>query len=127
MEYLLLVALILLSPALLVWSLLFPFYWISQYRLVRRTGNWILHRDAHGRWMKVFGRAALVSYAVIVGALVWPEVFPRVRHFLESGWMLGMAIPILLDAALLVTYSPDLAAEAWRAEQPVATRESSLS
>ena len=117
MEYLLLIALILLSPALLPWSLLFPFYWISQYRLMRRTGNWNLHREAHGRWMKVFGRAALVSYAVIVGALIWPDVFPRVRHFLESGRMLGITLPILLDAAILVIYSPDLAAEAWRAEQ----------
>jgi len=117
MEYLFLIAVILLSPALLAWSLLFPFYWISQYRLVRRTGNWILHRDAHARWMKVFGRAALVSYVVIVGALIWPEVFPRVRQFLESGWMLGMAVPIVVDAAILALHSPDQAAEAWRAEQ----------
>ncbi len=127
MEYLLVIALIVLSPALLAGSLLFPFYWISQVRLVRRTGSWILHRDAHARWMKNFGRAILVSYVVIGGALIWPDVFPKIRHFLESGGMLGIAVPMTIDAAILMIYSPDKAAEDWRAEQPVATRESSPS
>jgi hypothetical protein len=105
--YLLVIALILLSPALLAGSLLFPFFWISQVRLLRRTGSWILHRDAHARWMKRFGRAILASYVIIVGSLAWPDVFPRVRQFLESGWMLGIAIPIAVDAAILMLCSPD--------------------
>jgi hypothetical protein len=115
--YAIVIVLILLSPALLAGSLLFPFYWISQVRLVRRTGSWILHRDAHSRWMRIFARGILVSYVVIGGALFWPEVFPTVRHALENRWMFAMAIPMAIDAAILMSLSPDRAAEEWRVQQ----------
>jgi len=111
-------ALILLSPALLAVSILFPFYWISQYRLLRRTGSWILHRDAHHRWMKIIGRGIAVSFVVILGALVFPGMFPRVHRFLESGGLLVVGGMVLVDLGILMALSHDRAAELWKAGQP---------
>ena len=117
MYHAIVVAILLLSPAILAVSLLFPFYWIGQYRLLRKTGSWILQKEFHHRWMKFMGRAVIVSYVLCLGAIFLPRVFSSVRAFLESGWMLGIAIPLALDMGVLMVLSPDTAAEAWRSEQ----------
>jgi hypothetical protein len=118
MEYLILIVLILLSPAILVGSLVFPVYWILQYRLLRRTGSWILHREFHTRWMKFLIRGITVAYLLCLGGMFLPELFPTVRLFLMSGWMLGVLVPVVADVAILMSCSPDRAVEKWRADQP---------
>ena len=122
MEYLLLVALVLLSPAILVVSLVFPFFWIGQYRLLRRSGSWRLQQEFQGRWVKRTCRGVLVAYIVCLGAILLPHVFPVVHSFLASGGMLGAAVPIVVDVAILMAYPPDAAVEQWRAEQQVRER-----
>ena len=117
MEYLLLVALILLSPAILVASLTFPFFWIGQYRLLRRTGSWPLQREFQVQWMKWTGRGVLVAYTLCVGAILLPGVFPTVRSFLWSGGMLGVVVPLAVDLAIFMACSPDVAVLRWRVEQ----------
>jgi hypothetical protein len=114
------VALVLLSPAILVASLIFPFYWIGQYLLLRRTGSWILQASYHRGWMRFTARGIAVAYVLCIGAIFLPDVFPTVLAFLKSGWLVGvgLGIPMVLDAALLMALSPDLAAEKWRAEHP---------
>jgi hypothetical protein len=118
MEYLVLILLVILSPAILMGSLVFPFYWIGQYRLLRRTGSWILQRQFHLQWMKFAVRGIAVAYVLCLGGIFLPGVFPTVRLFLESGWMLGVLVPVIADVAILMACSPDGAVEKWRAEQP---------
>lgn len=118
MEYVLLVVLTLLSPAILACSLLFPFYWIGQYRLLRRTGSWKEQRPLHDRWMGRVGRGILASYVLVLAGLLFPSTFPTVGAFLKSGGMLWVAVPVVLDVALWMTLPLDRAVELWKAERP---------
>jgi hypothetical protein len=110
------VALVLFSPAILVASLIFPFYWVGQYLLLRRTGSWSLQKDYHAWWMKFAARGIVVAYVLCIGAIFLPDAFPTVLTFLKSGWMIAVNIPLVVDAAILMSLSPDVAAEKWRAE-----------
>jgi len=113
------IALLLLSPAILVVSLVFPFFWIRQYRLLRQSGSWRLQREFQDRWVNLTSRGILVAYIICIGALFLPGVFPTVHSFLRSGWMVGVAVPVVVDLAILMAYSPDAAVEQWKVEQKV--------
>lgn len=117
MEYLIGIALLLLSPALFAGSLLFPFYWIGQYRLLRRTGSWESQREFHDRWMGRFGKAILISYALCAGGLLYPGVFPRLNSFLWNGGLLGVIGFAAIDFVVFARWSPDRAVELWKAER----------
>lgn len=117
MEVLLAVGLLLLSPALLAASILFPFYWIGQYRLLRRTGSWVLHRERHELWRGWMWKAALTSYVLCLGGLLLPGIFPMVRSFLRNGGLLGIVPFAVLDFAVLGAFSPDRAFALWKADQ----------
>jgi hypothetical protein len=119
MELILVTSLVLLSPALLAGSLVFPVYWILQYRILRRTGSWDLERELHGRWLRFLNRTILLAYVLCAGGILLPSVFPTVHAFLVGGWMLWIAAPLLLDLLIVMTISPDEAVGRWRAEQRV--------
>jgi hypothetical protein len=118
MDVLLVIAVILLSPALLAGSLLFPPYWIGQYRLLRRTGSWALQRERQDAWTGRFVKAIGACYVICAGALLFPGVFPRLNAFLWKGGMLIVFGLIFIDFLVLAAFSPDKAVEAWKAEQP---------
>lgn len=117
MEYLLVVGLLLLSPAILIASLVFPFFWIGQYRLLRNSGSWPRQREFQARWARFTGKGIAVAYVLCVGAILLPGVFPTVSAFLWSGWMFAITIPVVMDLAILMAYSPDVAVEQWKGEQ----------
>jgi hypothetical protein len=109
--------LVALSPVLLPVSLLFPFYWVGAYRLVRRTGSWKLHGEHHALWMPRLGKAGAVGGVVCLLALLLPDSLPTVFAAVESGGFLWVAAPIAIDLALVMLFSPDKGAERWKAEQ----------
>lgn len=119
MELIVVTSLVLLSPALLAGSLVFPLYWVLQYRILRRTGSWVLQRELRWRWMRFLNRTILLAYVLCAGGILFPGVFPTVHAFLWGGWMLWVAAPLLLDLLIVMTISPDEAVARWRAEQRV--------
>jgi hypothetical protein len=117
METLLAVLLVLASPGLFAASLLFPFFWIGQHRLLRRTGSWALQREFQKSW---FGRLAYVGLSamgICLLAFLREDLLPTVAAFLGSGGFLLAGLPFLLDIALVMLYSPDEAVQKWKAEQ----------
>jgi len=111
------ILIVLLSPALLPVSILFPFYWVGQCDLLRRTGSWVLHREFHSRWMSRLGKAAVAGMAVALLAFLLPGILPRTAEFLASGGFLLAVIPVVLDVALVMVCSPDRAHAQWKAKQ----------
>ena len=106
----------LLSPAIVAGSALFPFYWIGQYRILRRSGSWSEVRDFGHPWRSRFLRAIAAGYVLVLGALFFPGTFPRLLSALEKGHVLWVLVPAALDALVFIRFLPDRAMEKWRRE-----------
>ena len=121
MEYLLGTLIVILFPAFLVVAPLFPFWWVGRYRRLRREGRWDSIRDHDRNWKRLVLKVVGLAYGLLLAGLLF-ICFGSSPSWMELDRLLMTLVVIasallVLDAAILMGFSPDRAVELRRSEE----------
>jgi hypothetical protein len=96
-------------PAIVVGSILYPFYAVGRFRILAREGEGDRDDEFRRRWGWFAKRTVLLAYILFVIAFTLPDVLPRFRALLESGRLYLVVLPVLLDMVLANVFSQERA------------------
>ena len=120
MEYLLGTLIVILFPAFLVAAPLFPFWWVGRYRRLRREGRWDSIRDHDRNWKRLVLKVVGLAYGWLLAGLLFigfgSPSWMELDRLLTTLMVIAFAF-LVLDAAILMGFSPDRAVELRRSEE----------